>query len=195
MTCEGATVGGFSDFSLSGVFCDVGGEEGVGFRFRGDFEGFEQFVGGESGVVFAVDAGEGAKGLGFGGGASVAGIKLRGSTELRAGVVEVVVASEQEAEREMGFKGVGIGADGTAVKGGGVFEAVEVVGDVASVKEGAGICRVCGEPGVKLGGGGFPVGFDDACFGGGDLVREGARRGGNLSVWGLSGGRLCGSGG
>jgi hypothetical protein len=37
----------------------------------------------------------------------------------------------------MGFKGLGVGLDGAAVEGSGIFEATLGVGDVAGIKEGA----------------------------------------------------------
>ncbi len=40
-----------------------------------------------------------------------------------------------------------------------------MIGDVAGVKEGARVGGMRGEVGVELGGGSFPVGFDDGGFG------------------------------
>jgi hypothetical protein len=94
----------------------------------------------------------------------------------------------------MGLKGVGVGVDGAAIESGGIFKMVKIVGDVASVEEGARIGGVGGEPCVELGSGGFPVGFDDGGFGGGDLLRELAGGSGGLRLTRLvRGGLLFGS--
>jgi hypothetical protein len=146
--CEETAVGGFGSVRLICVFGDVGCEEGVGICLRGDLESFEQLGGGLSGIVLAVDAGEGAPGLGLGGGAGVAGIELRCIDELRAGVFEVVLACQQESKGEMGFKGVGVGDDGAAIEGGGFIDVVEVIGDVAGIEEGARVSGVGGQPGI-----------------------------------------------
>ncbi len=170
-----AAVSGFGDVGLAGVLGDMGAEERIGSSLRSDLECFDQFGGGLGRVVFAVDAGEGAPCLGFGGRAGLAGIELGSGLEFGAGVFEVFLASEQQAKGEMGFKGVWIGVDGAAIEGGGFIEVVKVVGDIAGVEEGARVGGMRGQPGIELGGGGFPVGFDDGCFSGGDLFREQAR--------------------
>ena len=79
---EDAAVGGFGGRELTGLVGDGGGEEGVGGGFRGELEGFEEFVGGVFRVVGLVDAGEGSVGTGFGSGAGLPligwGIELGG---------------------------------------------------------------------------------------------------------------------
>jgi hypothetical protein len=95
----------------------------------------------------------------------------------------------------MGFERIWVGVDSATIEGGGLFEVILVVGDISGVEEGARVGGVGGEPGVELGCGGFPVGFEDCGFGGGYLIREnaGGRRSrgiGGLLFWSLNCGGL-----
>ena len=81
----------------------------------------------------------------------------------------------------MGLKRLGVGLDGAAVEAGGIVGTVLRIGHVAGIEQGAGVGGMGGEPGVKLGLGGFPIGFGDGGFSVYDLI--GRRLGSVDSRW------------
>jgi hypothetical protein len=90
----------------------------------------------------------------------------------------------------MGLKRLGICIDGAAVEAGGIVQSILCVGHVTQVKQGAWIGGMSGEPGFKLGLSGFPVGFDDGCFGVYDLIGDRLGRGGRCGCFRF--GAICG---
>jgi len=136
--------------------------------------------------------GEGAPGTGFGQGADFSGVEVGGEGELGAGVFELILAGEKEAEGDVSLKGFGIGLDGLAVEGYGDVEAVLGVGYVSRVKKGAGIGGVGGDVGSQFGCGGFPVGGSDGSFGIDDFGGQGKRSGGRRNFWSGGGGLRVG---
>jgi len=104
---------------------------------------------------------------GPGGGAGSAGVELGGGGEVGTGIVQLALAGQEQAERELRLKGLGIGRYSAPVVALRLVELVFGVGGIACVKESARVGGVGREVRCELGLGGGPVGFDDCCFRGG----------------------------
>ena len=170
VVAQDAAIGGFGGVVLAGFFGQFGGEQGVGRRFRRELEGFKQIVGGCGGIGVAIDARQGAPGAGFECGTGLAGIESGSGDEFGAGLVQLVLAGEKQAQRDVRLKRFGIGGDGAAIESGSVVEAILRIGHVAGVEEGAGVGGMGGEPWIQFGFGGLPVGSGDSSLGGGELI-------------------------
>ena len=170
---EDAAIGGFGGVVLAGFFGKLGGEQGVGRRFRRELEGFEagrwRLRRDRSRLI---DAGQGAPGAGLECGTGLAGIESGGGDEFGAGLVRLVLAGQKQAERDVRLKRFGIGGDGAAIESGSIVEAVLRVGHIAGVKEGARVGGMGGELDVEFGLGGLPVGCGDRRFGRSDFSRK-----------------------
>ena len=174
---ENAAIGGFGSFVIAGVFGEIGGEKRVVGGFGGDLQRFKEFIGSDTGVAFAVGAGlvktgERTPCTGFQLRTGFARIKGGSSGEFGVGVVSFALTGEQQAERQVRFKRIGIHFDGSAVKACGAVKLVLVISHVSGVKEGASVVGVSEKVGVEPGGGGFPVGGGDGGLGVGKFRRQ-----------------------
>ena len=159
----------------SSALGEAGGEQRVGGRLRRELESLKQVVGGVGRIGVAINAGQRAPGTGLECGVGNAGIESGGSDELGTGVGGFVLAREQKAERDVGFKGAGIGGDGAAVESSGIVETVLGVGDVACVEKGARVGGMGCEVRIEFGLGGLPVGTRDGGLGRCDFGGDGRR--------------------
>ena len=173
---EDAAIGGSGGVELVGAFGEPGSEQRVRGRLRRELESLKQVVGGVGRIGVAIDAGQRAPGAGLECGIGNAGVESGGSDKLGTGVGGFVLAREQKAEGDMGFKGVGIGGDSAAIESSGIVETVLGVGDVARIEKGARVGGMGGEVRIEFSFGGLPVGTGDGGFGGCDFGGDGLRR-------------------
>ncbi len=101
------------------------------------------------------------------------GIEGGCGAEFGVGLVAISLPGKEQAEGQVGLKGVGIDFNSAPIESGGAIKLILMVGGVSCVEESTGVIGMRSEVTVELRRGGLPVCLDDGGFGIGDRRGQG----------------------